>query len=375
MDCKEFSNLLDAYMDGALSEERAEGVEAHERQCARCAQLLILRRDCRRLEADVELPESFSSGWRQMIREEWNMKENTGKNKAWKNWIAAAAALVFVVGGTLLTRDMPALDAAPKPSVLYSRSANGTGGIMANGYEMDTASMKQAAAGESSSPQEAKIIRTASFSLKTEKFDEQLAQVQQLVADVAGRVEYLSTYGDLAAGDLRTASLTLRIPSARLDEFLAGAQGIGRVTSLQQQVQDVSDSYYDVQSRLETQQKKMERLTALMDLADDVSDLVEIEAAIADTQYWIDHYTAQLQSYDGRVDESTVRVTIDEVYTQESEEASFGQRIAAGIEASLKNGGKFLGDAAVFVVSAAPWLACAAVIGGIIALIFRRKRH
>ena len=135
---------------------------------------------------------------------------------------------------------------------------------------------------DESTAREEKIIRSASFTLKTAAYDADLESLQQLTASVGGRVEYLSSSGDKKSGQLRRASLTLRIPSSRLDEFLAGAEQIGDVTAMTQEMEDVSGSYYDIQSRLETQQEKMKRLQSLMASAQDVSDLIEIESAIAE---------------------------------------------------------------------------------------------
>lgn len=379
MDCNEFSNLLDAYLAGELPDEAASRMREHAQVCAECAQLMAVRQDCRGLEEEIEVPGDFSRGWRRMIREESAMERRTQRKNAWKGWIAAAAALVFVVGGTLLTRDrLPASNQQEKLSA-YAADADRGGtyyGSMARGavanFVMQDGEMPEAAS--AGSAQTEKIIRNASFTLKTLNFEENLSQLQDLTAEMGGRVEYLSSSGDIESGELRTASLTLRIPAARLDEFLTGAHGIARVTSLQEEMEDVSDSYYDVQSRLDTQQKKLKRLEALMTSADQVSDLVEIENAIADAQYQIDRYTAQLKSYDSRVEDSTVRVTLREIRAEESEEASLGQRILSGLKTSLSEGAEFLKDAAVFLVAAAPWLIALALVSGIVVVVVKKSK-
>ena len=114
MNCNEFSNLLDAWMDGTLSDAEAERMRDHAAECEGCAALLTLRQDCRRLEEEIEVPEGFSSSWRQMIREEKTMEEKTRKKVNWKAWAATAAALVFVIGGTLISRD------SMTPRTMYS---------------------------------------------------------------------------------------------------------------------------------------------------------------------------------------------------------------------------------------------------------------
>lgn len=370
MDCKQFSNLLDALMEGSLPEQQAAAMHRHAEECDRCASLLSLRMDCRSLDRDVEIPPSFSQGWRQMIREENGMEKSSGMKK-WQRWIAVAAAFLFVVGGTLVTREDLAAPADNKARFSYAvEEAMVAGDVNSNGTmargmmysAAPTAKMADSLAAENGANRQEKIIRNASFTIKSISFDQDLESIQALALEMGGRVEYLSTSGDKENGEMRHGSLTLRIPAEKLDAFLSGAQEIGHLTSLQQESQDVTESYYDVKARLETQQTKMERLQALLISAQDISDLIEIENSIADTQYQIDSYLGQLQNYDSKVDYSTVRVTLREIQVQEAEEISLGERMLGGLLHSLQSAGEFLRDCAVFLVAAAPWLAAGGIV-------------
>lgn len=393
MDCKEFSNLLDAYMEGALPDADARRMAAHAAECASCASLLALRRDLRRMEEEIEVPDAFSSSWRRTIREEKTMESQERSKFNWKAWVSVAAALIFVVGGTLISREsLPARTAAREKAAaqqMRSSAMESAMGLMASsaasnssyesGVDMymaedaDVPMEYEEDAGGEAQKQE-KIIRTASFTVKTTAYDEDLESLQRLTADLGGRVEYLSSSGDAQSGQARSASLTLRIPSARLDEFLEGAKEIGTVTALTQEMQDVSDSYYDTKTRLETQQEKLKRLQSMIASAEDVSDLIEIETAIADTQYYIDRYTGQLKGYDSKVDFSTVRVNVRETRITEMANVTLGQRIVDGLKGSAEEFGWFLEDAAVFLVSALPWLLALAAAGAVLCLIVRSKK-
>ena len=406
MDCKEFSNLLDAYLDGALTPEEAGRMEAHAAACADCLALLTLRKDCLALEEETELPEGFSSSWRQRIREEAKMERTPGKKK-WIPALAAAAALVFILGGTALTRDrLPSAvrpkaaesAAAKSESAVYGKmtAAAGTSNVIYDDYDEAAeepaeaiydyavgmaaaeapraAEAKRADAGEAASAREEKIIRTASFTIRTAAYDDDLARLTALVDQVGGRAEYMNTGGDAAMGQSRYAWMTLRIPTRRLDEFLDAARQIGSVTDMTEERQDVSDSYYDTQSRLDVQKEKLARLQKLMQSAESVSDLVEIESAAADAQYWIDRYTSQLKNYDSRVEYSTVSASLREVKATEIESVSLGRRIAEGLRDSLRGGVDFLKDALVFLAAALPWLAAAGAVAGLACWAVRRAK-
>jgi len=308
------------------------------------------------------------------------------KKKSWQTWVATAAAFVFILGGTMLTRDSrpetdPAGGSADYDAVMYRSS---------DSYDLAAASLKRSADngvnyammdsalyGMENAAEETteKIIRTVSFTIKTLEYDADLQAIQDIAAGMGGRMEYLSANGEKNSTVLRNAYLTLRIPSEKLDDFIAGAQGVGALTSLTQQSQNISESYYDTAARLETQKQKMDRLNVLLAEAENIADLIEIESAIADTQYWIDHYTGQLNHYDDQVDYSTVNVSLQEVKVAVSEEASLFQRIWSALQDSFTEGVAFLGDMVVFVIAAAPWLILAGLVVFAVKKIWKKKKE
>ncbi len=397
MDCKEFSNLLDAWLDGALPDADARRMLDHAAGCEACAAKLTLRQDCRRMDEEIQVPESFSSSWRQAIREEKEMEQKPQKVFQWKKWAAAAAALLFVVGGTLASRDgLPSRRAIDSNASSYSSfreqalsdpsstsyKAMGAGSMTNAAYDRAYSAMEVAeeeavdyAQDTNTAAQPEKIIRSASFNVKTADYDADLQKIQDLAAGMGGRVEYLSSNGDAAGGQTRSASLTLRIPAQRLDEFLTGAQGVGAITGMTQQMEDVSDSYYDTQTRLKTQQEKLARLQEMMASAQDVSDLIEIESAIADAQYYIDRYTGTLKAYDSKVDFSTVHVTVRETRVTETKEVSLGERIVTGIGDSFREFGWFLEDMVIFLAAALPWIITLAAVVIVAVLIIRVRKN
>ena len=84
----------------------------------------------------------------------------------------------------------------------------------------------------------------------------------------------------------------------QLDDYFSGTSGLGRVISREESATDVTESYYDTQARLETQQALMARLQALVTDAADLSDLLTLESQIAETQYQIDRLQSSLNSTD-----------------------------------------------------------------------------
>ena len=334
------------------------------------------------------MPENLHGAWMQKVEEDMKNQQAPKFHmpKTVTRWLSTAAALVFIIGGTLLTRDdlAPASGASMnQKSAVYSTrtasyddyaveesaeyeygAANGVMLTMARGA--DTAAAPVMA--------EKKIIRTASMTIATQTFEDSLNALKSACEGQNGWIESSSENVNNATG-LRTAYLTLRIPQSALDAYIAGTEGLGRITSRSESAQDVTESYQDTAARLETQKALMARLQALITESADLSDLLELESQIADTQYQIDRLQASLNSTDRQVSYSTVNITLKEEKTVELTDTtvSLGDRIKSAIVTGVNALESFLADMLVFLVAALPFIAIVAVV--VIAVKIIRKRR
>ena len=395
MTCNEYAVLLEKYLEGALTPAEEALLRQHEDACPACAArrraLDGLQDDLARLSDDVPpLPEDFHQAWTKRVEEAAmdNKPESSRPRRQWTRLLSAAAAVVFVLGGTLLTRDaLSPRSAAPEDlagGALYSAyDYDGGGGspkLMARNAAYDegadyvtyTDEVADAGYEEDAAATEQKIIRTVSLTLGTQSYEQSLDSLRSQCEALGGWVSY-SSESAMSSG-LRRAYLTLRIPADQLDDFLSGTGGLGRVISREESATDVTESYYDTQARLETQQALMARLHALVTDAADLSDLLALESQIADTQYQIDRLQASLNSTDRQVSYATVDVTLREE-TASSDitdgEKSLGQRILSALETGLEAFLDFLSDMAVFLAAALPFILLVAVVWIVVKLIRR----
>lgn len=75
---------------------------------------------------------------------------------------------------------------------------------------------------------------------------------------------------------------------------------------------DITNNYVDAQSRLEVKEQEKERLTELLDSAENISDIISIESRLTEVISDIESYQAQLNSYDDVVDYSSINISITE---------------------------------------------------------------
>lgn len=354
-----------------------------------------------RLYQSEEPPAGFETGWRAAVRREesmMRMAEKSTRRPLWRAIVPACAALVLVVGslwaGTLDLEGSAPSEKSAATGAGYADSASTTSYSASNAmmarsadtavYDLYVAEESGASTGGTSAADAGteasagqKLVRTASLTLRTTAFEADLESVQALLESLGGYVENLYQYGDVASGDTRTASLSVRVPSENLDAFLSGVEGVGRVTDRSESVTDMTVQYTDNQARLDTLYAKMERLNQLMAQAQEVSDLIELESAIADTQYEIERYETSQRSIDRRVDMSAVSVTLLEDTPAQSataEDVGLGERLGAALNASLRWLGGFLRNMLVFVTMILPVAVPVAAIAAAAWLIVRRRR-
>lgn len=354
------------------------------------------------LYSTEEPPAGFDAAWRAAVRREESMQMKTKPQPArrfWRTAIPALAAVVLIAGS--LWTGAQRLDAPQTENELaaapaaydtggVSRAAKGGAGL--NGLSLSSGQSAGTASDEAVEPSayqtegdgapagetRQKLVRTADLTIRSVAFDADVESVQALLQELDGYVESLYQYGDEQNDRTRAISLSMRVPSEKLDLFLAGMEGIGRVTDRSESTTDMTVQYADNEARLNTLYEKRTRLNELLKQAETVGDLVEIESAISDTQYQIDSYETSQRGIDRRVEMSAVSVTVMEETPAESaaaEDRSLGARISAGFSASLKWLGEFFRNMLVFIVMILPVLAPLAVVALIIWLAVRRRRQ
>ena len=96
-----------------------------------------------------------------------------------------------------------------------------------------------------------KMIYTAYVEMESTEFDEAVSAVAALTAECGGYFES-SSMSD--RGSSRSATYTVRVPAAQYRAFLDKTGTVCHVTYQEESSEDVSETYYDVAGRLETQQ-------------------------------------------------------------------------------------------------------------------------
>lgn len=214
-----------------------------------------------------------------------------------------------------------------------------------------------------------KLIRTVDLEVETLEFEALLTYVQNKTNELGGYVENLNAYngsdyysysytGTGYRND-RHASLTLRIPKDRLDEFLTRVEESSNIINRSEKEKDVTLDYVDLDSHKAVLLAEQDRLLALMEQAETIEDIITLESRLSDIRYQIESMESKLRTYDNQIEYSTVYLSITEVVELTpivTEEPTTWERISQGFVESLENIGNGFKEFFIGFIICLPYL-------------------
>lgn len=157
------------------------------------------------------------------------------------------------------------------------------------------------------------LIRTGSASIEVDRLDPAIVKVRQLATQLGGYVANSSITG--GRDQVRSATLELKIPSARYDQAVSGLGGVGKVESVNTSVEDVGEEYVDVTARVANAKRLEDRLVGLLaNRTARLADVLAVERELARVREEIERYEGRLRFLRTRAAVSSLSVTVHEPY-------------------------------------------------------------
>ena len=217
------------------------------------------------------------------------------------------------------------------------------------------------------------VIYTSTVTLAVEETDTVRTRIVGLTEGAGGYVFNQNATFDEDA----TAVITVKIPPAGLDAFLDQVGEFGDVRELTTTADDVTGQVADLDSRITSARRSVERVRSFLDEATDVVQLSTVEGELTRRETELERLVAQRKQLGERVEMATVTVTLRpeaEVVAAADdgwEVPGFAAAFGAAIDA-LATAGRFALAAVGFLV---PLAAVAVVLAAPVWLVRRRAAH
>ena len=211
---------------------------------------------------------------------------------------------------------------------------------------------------------EEKLVYTASVTLESEDFEAASDALHQKIASLGGIIVSENAYNLNKKGyGGRSMDMTVRIPQENYETFLAGLSDICNVAAVNRYVENLTERYYDNENRLKSYRIQEERLFAMLEKAESVTEMLEIESRLCDVQYQIEALTNTQRTIDNDVRYSTFNLSLAEVkkFTTPEPE-TFGDKFKEAVGGSVESFGVFSENLLFFFIYVLPYLLCVAVV-------------
>ena len=103
---------------------------------------------------------------------------------------------------------------------------------------------------------------------------------------------------------------TIRVPSDLYDAMLSELSDLGTVLRRTETAEDVTSRYYDLESRLETQNELLRTYRSYLARAQNIDEIMSVERHIAELQREIDFIGNQFRNLSGRIEYSTITLQV-----------------------------------------------------------------
>ncbi len=212
------------------------------------------------------------------------------------------------------------------------------------------------------------VILTGSIELAIKDTREAIKEIREIVADFGGIV-YSSNIYEVKEGQYG-ARMTLRVPQKNFDQVMDHLETKGKASNVQTGMEDVTMQYIDLDSRLKNQKAQEERLIEILDMAETVEEVLEIERELYRVRGEIEYMTAQFTQLQDRIAFATINLTMREeaIQTEVISPGAF-ENFGVRIKETLVGSINFVLNALSFIIIAIAALLPVMILLGIIALI------
>ena len=160
-----------------------------------------------------------------------------------------------------------------------------------------------------------KLVKSVNLNAETKTFDFSIEWLKKYVLSFNGIIDnsYIDTGDASAANYKKNAYFAIRIPANKLDSFLSKIGDNLNITFKQENIVDVTEDYFDSESRLKSLKIEEENLNEMLKKAKSVDEMIKVEDKLSEVRSNIENINRRIKNYDKQINYSRVDISITEV--------------------------------------------------------------
>jgi hypothetical protein len=430
MKCEKVREILSLYIDNKLSPKSVKEIENHLNRCEFCMkeyeELLKVKKLLAHIP-EVELPYGFKEDLHEKLvqcsleqekemeiiqhKNEYKEKSKHLRKFNWRILSGIAAVILMMVVSIFLLDNLPKVQNQELARNKASESEEGSYGIASepashapkfydtgkgakpeiNEAQMNradtnfTIAKDEAAMEEKLTPDDGrKVILQGYINLDIEEYDVVHDKIIDLTISKGGFIQsshtrYKHYNKEQLEKSLRAGNLVIRIPERDFYKVFNEIKKMGTVVNQSINSNDITEQYRDTVSEIENLKIQEKRLREIMDKAENVKEILEVERELNRVRGDINRLTGEIKRWDNLVFLSTIEVYLNEVEIKNSQI----QFIDQSIWTKAKNGFiqttnsliKFSENTFVSSISYLPVLIFLGILMIVVYFIYRRVKR
>ena len=260
----------------------------------------------------------------------------------------------------------------------YARPEKSVASLQSIGSEdfvlSETDQASSVSAGDAAESAERKIIYSSDVHLVLKKtnFEDFDKEIRSLLEKYEGYHSLITFEGNQGYG--RSGKWILRVPVRHYQAFVAAVKDLGVPELVEENTQDVTDEFVDLDARLANQKRLEQRILQILDqVSGKIVEVLEVERELSRVREAIERMEGRMRQLKDRVSMTTVRLFVREDEDYEPPQAlSFREEMAESWSDSIAAMKRFFKELTLFVIALSPWLL---ILFGLLLLIRRLFRR
>lgn len=225
-----------------------------------------------------------------------------------------------------------------------------------------------------------KFVDTYYYDYETLEFEASRIELDKVVKRVEGYYEHKEVNQRITyeGYEVSYGEFIIRIPKNRISSFHQDIRQVGNKLSDSFHSEDVTNQYIDMNARIRSLEIQQERLLSILEKAEDLTSIIELERALSETTYELEKYQSNLNLLKNKVEYTTVHVSLEEVVEEtviEKKPETFSEKVNKGFSETVEDVRTFFESIMLYIITKSPVLLLYAVIVVIIVMVIKRWKN
>ncbi|MCX7921074.1 MAG: DUF4349 domain-containing protein [Clostridia bacterium] len=225
-----------------------------------------------------------------------------------------------------------------------------------------------------------KMIRNANVTVEVDDFDIAYGKIKSIISNIGivqeSNIKKEKIFVDSKEKLITKGVIVLRVDKDKFDSVIAGLGGLGLLIDESIKTDDVTDKFFDTESRLRLLKFEENRLEQYLNKLNDPDVIFKTESRLTDIRHEIEALTGNLKKMNDLVELSTITVNLVEksaaTSIEPAKEKSYWERLFGGFVDSFKGVLNFCGELIILLAQALPVLALLVILSGAALLVYRK---